>query len=309
MLIDGIHDLLSIFESVLSRSSKDVFPFHLKDVELYHQLSELLETVNYRLDIVHDLASKCDLDLQFSIDTLEELSRIAGKIVNNSETCEMVRELERICAAFQEVRSILGQEGKSGAEIKKDVQAFLESLECDELMQDVYKIMEKRFRMYDAELYISYDNKLVPRTNNDLEDFNNCLKRPIRKGQGRRESWFYVEHQGASVAYYHNILNAPHVVGGAEISFGPEKTPLERIGVLEKISVTSIMALIDRDCFYKNLACNDALYTVHRWTRRIFKHGLAACLSSLDSTWSCLNMAFQRECIAEVKKGGELSLS
>jgi len=92
---------------------------------------------------------------------------------------------------------------------------------------DVYKIVEKRFRMYKKELYISYDNKFVPRTNNDLEDFNNCLKRPIRKGQGRKKSWFYVEHQGESVAYYHNILNAPHVVGGAEISWSSEKTPLE----------------------------------------------------------------------------------
>jgi hypothetical protein len=309
MLIDGINDLLSIFESVLSRSSKDVFPFYLKDVELYHQLSKLLLTVDSRLELVNKLASCPDLSLQFSIDALEELSRIAREIVTNSDISAMVRELEQIFTAYQEVRAMLGQEEKSGAEIKQDVQVFLESLKYDESMLNAYKIMEKRFRMYDAELYISYDNKFVPRTNNDLEDFNNCLKRPIRKGQGKRESWFYVEHQGASVAYYHNMLHAPHVVGGAEISFGPEKTPLERIGVLEKISVTGIMSMIDRDCFYKNLLRNDALYTVHRWTRRIFKHGLDACLSSLDSKWTSLYFTFQHESVGEIIKGGKPSLS
>ena len=161
--------------------------------------------------------------------------------------------------------------------------------------------------MYENELYVAYHNKYVPRTNNDLEDLNNWLKRPIRKGQGKRESWFYVEHQGVSATYYHNILNAPHVVEGADISCSSEKTPLERIGVLEKISVSAIMNLINREYLYKSLVKNDRLYTVHRWTRMIFKQGLEKSLASLDYKWtSVIGFLMVKK---KIIKGGKTSLS
>jgi len=284
-----------------------VFPFYLKHVELYRQLFKMLSTVSSRLESVKILASYTDVNLQFLIDTLEGLNQITHKIVANSELSNLVGPLEQIIAVFQEIRYILGQEKKSGSEIKEMVKLFLKSLECNNSLVDVYKIVKKRFKMYENELYIAYDNKYVPRTNNDLEDFNNCLKRPIRKGQGKRESWFYVEHQGVSATYYHNILNAPHVVGGAEISCSSEKTPLERIGVLKKISVSTIMNLINREYLYKSLAKNNMLYTIHRWTRRIFKHGLEKCLSSLDSKWISLmeNLILKKKII----KGGKTSSS
>jgi len=287
-VIREVFNLLAVLESLLSRSSKDVFPFYLKHVELYHQLSKISLTVSSRLESVKLLASYTDVPLQFLIDCLEGLNGIIREIVDNSEIAKLVGELEQIFAVFQEIRRVLGQEEKSGGEIKDTITIFLNSLKCNISLVKVYEIVKKWFKMYENELYVAYDNKFVPRTNNDLEDFNNCLKRPIRKGQGRKESWFYVEHQGESAAYYHNILNAPHVVGGAEISWSSEKTPLERIGVLDKISVSNIMNLINREYFYKSLAKNDMLYTVHRWTRRIFKHGLEKCLASLDSEWTRL---------------------
>lgn len=307
LVIQEIFTLLAISESLLSRSSKDVFPFYLKHVELYRQLSKLLSVVSSRLNSVNVLSNYANVDLQGLIDCLEGLSKIFRKIVDNSEISNLVGELEQIFTVFQEIRYILGQEIKSGSEIKEAVGQFLNSLKSHGSLVDVYKNVKKRFKMYENELYIAYDNVFVPRTNNDLEDFNNCLKRPIRKGQGRKESWFYVEHQGESAAYYHNMLNAPHVVGGAEISWTSERTPLERIGVLETISVSTIMNLINRDYLYKSLAKNDRLYTVHRWTRKIFKQGLEKCLSSLDSDWTSL----MEEFIPEIKiiKGGKTSSS
>ena len=235
-----------------------------------------------KLGLVKSLSGYVCIDVQFLIDCLNELNRIIRRIVEDIHISKMVSELEQIFAIFQEIRKILGQTEKKGKEIKNEIETFIISLQSTCSLMDVYKIVEKRFRMYKKELYISYDNKFVPRTNNDLEDFNNCLKRPIRKGQGRKKSWFYVEHQGESVAYYHNLLNAPHVVGGAEISWSSEKTPLERIGVLDAISLTSVMNLINREYFYKSLVKNDKLYSVHRWTRKIFKQGLEKCLKSLD---------------------------
>ncbi len=306
-LIKEIFDLLSIFESLFSRSSKDVFPFHLKHVELYRQLFKILPTVRSRLQSVKMLANYTDVDIQFLLDTLEGLGGLTYKIIDNSELSGLVNQLEHVFAVFQEVRRFLGQVKKRGSEVKKMVNSFLNTLKSDVSLGKTYKIVKKRFQMYEHELYVAYDNNYVPRTNNDLEDFNNCLKRPIRKGQGRRESWFYVEHQGVSATYYHNILNAPHVVGGADISCSSEKTPLERIGVLETISVTSIMNLIDTEYLYKSLVKNDKRYTVHRWTRKIFKHGLDTCLISLDSKWTSLMEIFKVK--KKIIKGGKTSSS
>lgn len=287
-VIQEIFNLLSIAESLLSRSAKDVFPFHLKHVELYRQLSKMSSTVSSRLDSVKGLASYTSLDFQFLLDPLEGLSRVIRKIVANSEIHNLVVELEQVFMVFQQIRTILGQENKSGNRVKEAIQFFLKSFEGKSSLTGVHHVVKKRFTMYENELYVAYDNVFVPRTNNDLEDFNNCLKRPIRKGQGKRESWFYVEHQGVSAAYYHNLLNAPHRVGGAEISWTSERTPLERIGALETISVSTVMAMINRDHLYKSLVKNDRLYTVHRWTRRIFKQGLETCLNSLDGQWTSI---------------------
>jgi len=228
------------------------------------------------------------IDLQFLLNSLANLNKILTKIVNNSKIVKLVSKLEQIFSVFQEIRWILGQEGKSGKEIKSEIKQLVKSLKSNDIPIIVYKVVKKRFKMYDKELYVSYDNEFVPRTNNDLEDFNNRLKRPIRKGQGRKDSWFYIEHQGEPSTYYHNLLNAPHVVGGTEISWSSEKTPFERIGVLHKITVSEIMNLIKREYFFTSLSKNNELYTTHRWTRRIFKQGLEKCLNSLNSEWISL---------------------
>jgi len=238
--------------------------------------------VNSSLDLVRSLSGQVSVDLQFLKDCLIELNRLIRRIVDDTAISKLVGTLEDIFAVFQEIRRILGQSDKPEEEIKEEITSLVNSLQSNVSLADVYKIVEKRFRMYENELYVCYDNKYVPRTNNDLEDFNNRLKRPIRKGQGRKQSWFYVEHQGESATYYHNLLNAPHVVGGAEISWTSEQTPLERIGVLDSVSVTNIMNLIDREYLYKSIAKNAKLYTVHRWTKKIFKQGLEKCLESYD---------------------------
>lgn len=281
-------DLLEISESLLSRSSKDVFPFHLKHVDLFHQLFELSNSVSSTFDLISSLSGYVSVDLHFLKACLTELTKIIRRITDNASISKMVEDLEVIFTIFQEIRRILGQSDKTGEEIKEAIASLITLLQSDNYLAGIYKIVEKRFRMYDNELYVCYTNKYVPRTNNDLEDFNNRLKRPIRKGQGKKQSWFYVEHQGESATYYHNLLNAPHVVGGADISWSSEQTPLERISVLNTVSVTTIMNLIDREYLYQSLVKNDKLYTVHRWTRKIFKHGLNECLESLDEELKAL---------------------
>ncbi len=42
------------------------------------------------------------------------------------------------------------------------------------------------------------------------------------------------------------------------------------------------MILINREYLYKSIVKNDKLYTVHRWTRKIFKQGLEKYLNLFD---------------------------
>jgi len=61
------------------------------------------------------------IDLQFLLNSLANLNKILTKIVNNSKIVKLVSKLEQIFSVFQEIRWILGQEGKSGKEIKSEI--------------------------------------------------------------------------------------------------------------------------------------------------------------------------------------------
>jgi len=158
------------------------------------------------------------IDLQFLEDCLIKLNKIIRRIVDDASISNLVGTLEDIIAVFQEIRRILGQSDKMGKIRREETTSLITSLQSEVYLADVYKTVERRFRMYENELYNCYDNKYMPQTNNALKNFNNHLKCPIQKGQGKKQSWFYMEHQGESTAYYHNLLNAPHMVGSAEIS-------------------------------------------------------------------------------------------
>lgn len=283
--VQNATNLLELTEAVFSRSSKDVFPFYLKAVDTYNQLPNLLITVDSWLESITLPCDESPFIIQLISDNFTGLKHIISKIVNNGEIGGLVRELEIINPVFQEVRTILGQTEKPSKEIREEIKNYLISLEVIVSLSPYLPTLKKRFKMYDNELYVAYDNVFVPRTNNDLEYFNNRLKRPIRKTQGRKESWFFIEHQGVSVALYHNLIKAPHNVGGTIISYYTEKTPFERLRVIDKISVSELMGLINKEQLYKKLARIEKRYTVHRWIRKINKEGLAACLKNLSSEW------------------------
>ena len=63
------------------------------------------------------------------------------------------------------------------------------------------------------------------------------------------------------------------------------------------------MNLINREYLYKSLVKNDRLYTVHRWTRKIFKQGLEKCLTSLDFKWTSViwSLMVKKRLLKEVK--------
>lgn len=279
--------LLEVAAAIASRSAKDVFPFYLKEVDAFHQLSKVLAAAEARLASLRELLGSSGGGAERALlETLCRLAKILKEAVAAPEVARQVGELEGINAVFCTIRNLLGQESKPGEVIREEVRQYLDTLTGGALPEDVLATLEKRFKMYDNELYVTYDHEYVPRTNNALETFNNHVKRPIRKGLGKMESWFYVEHQGVAATYYQNLVRAPHVVGGTAISWDATQSPLERVGALETLSVTAVMNLVDKELLAQVLAKNDQAYATHRWTRKIFRLGLDACLETLDQSWA-----------------------
>ncbi|MHA1730865.1 MAG: hypothetical protein ACTSU5_02930 [Promethearchaeota archaeon] len=279
--------LLEIAESMLSRSTKDIFPFHLREVERYHQLAGLLAAVESWLDELARLQVKPSArrhvrSVRKCLGKLEEMLRL---VVDDPAVAVLVAGLEDTNAVFCEVREVLGRTGKSGEEVRADIVALLAELGSDPARAAVLQGLEKRFKRYNGELYMANNDDRAPRTNNDLKYFNKRVKRPIRKNHGQEASWFYLEHEGAAVALYHNLLSAPHEVGGTSIKWPSEGRPLERLGVIRGPIVTEIASLVSFERLRGVLVQHEKNYAVHRWTRRVNKLGLGKCLQALLVEW------------------------
>lgn len=288
---------------------KDVFPFLLREVERYYQLAEILSAVAEWLQDLAALpasgvARRFARQLRKCLNTLEDL---LAPVVNDPATADLVAKLERANAAFCAVRKVLGTDGKSSEEVRADMHALLADLAQDPANADICGELEWRLEEYDRELYVTYDHPdIVPRTNNDLESFNKEVKRPIRKCRGQKDSWFFLEHEGAGVAAYHNLLPEPRVVGGTKIADHESRCPLERAGVIKDLTVPSIMSLVNYEQLVEALATHDAGYAVHRWTRRINKRGMHACLQDLTEEWKA-SLRATKEGENELQLGGETS--
>jgi len=255
-------------------------------IDLYDHLSELHSSVNSLLKGLEIVFEELEFIKRVFKDCLTMLKEIVGKIINDDELAGVIKELKIINLPFQEVRRILGQEKKSGEQIKDEIRSYLDSLENDPGFDDCLKILKKRFKMYERELYIAYDNEYLPRTNNDLEDFNHDIKRPIRKRMGKKDSWTFLERQGISVVSYRNLIKINRNVGGTIISDLSEKTPFERIGLIDEVSVSNLMNLVDLELFYRILAKNEKRFTTYRWIRKISKEGFDKCLNDISVQFS-----------------------
>ncbi|MFO8017737.1 MAG: hypothetical protein R6U96_03825 [Promethearchaeia archaeon] len=242
-------------------------------------------------------------------ETLSNLKEIVESTISDDELAGLVKDLKKRNRSFREVRAILGQEGKSGEEIKDEIDAYLGSLEYDAALEECLTILKKRFKRYDGELYIAYDDENIPRTNNDLEDFNHDVKRSIRKRMGRKDSWTFLEHQGVSVVNYHNLIRIHRNVGGTTIFDPSEQTPFERIGLIDEVSVSNLMDLVDLDSFYRTLAENEKNFAQHRWTCKISKEGAEKCLRDLQRRFSRTIHQFSKDQEQQPIKGGESSKS
>jgi len=269
---------MALGKAVCSRSTKDVFPFFLEGVELYHNAEAILGALQ-DMEIKEAMGVRAQSPLFHVIFRyLQAYRDILAPAINDPCIVALEIRLETLGSVFSEIRQILAQTGKTGAQIRQDVTSFLQSIQALAGWDPEYQTIHKRFTMYDRELYHTYDNVWVPRTNNDQETFNHLIKRPIRKNMGRKDSWFYVEHLGEGVALQQNLFRAAHTVGGTKITQTGDQCPFERLGVLKSLTVSAIMGAIDKTVLQKSVVHLETHYAVHKWVCRLSKKGIKNCL-------------------------------
>jgi len=293
---------MALGKAVCSRSTKDVFPFFLEGVEFYHNIEAIFNAL---------LSMEVKANMGFSDQSplfrmvfryLHAYHDILQPAINDPCIIAFELRLETLGSVFSEIRQILAQTGKTSDQIRQDVTLFLLSIQTLAKWDQVYQTIPKRFNMYDRELYYAYDNKWVPRTNNDQEDFNHIIKRPIRKNMGRKDSWFYVEHLGEGVALQQNLFGNAHKVGGTKIIQTGDQCPLERLGVLKSLTVSEIIDSIDDTVLQKCVTDLESHYDVHKWVCRLSKKGIKNCLDMVLNRWDQMFLG-------ELKNNIEVSVS
>jgi len=291
-----IHNLLILGQAIFSRSVSDVFPFFLEGVEAYHDAEVLLGAFESLL--VQEQHGDPTQSPAFGVifRYVHSLIDILQSILKDPHIIACILQLETLGSVFAEIRQILAQTDKTGIEVRQDVLSFLNSLRGLLAWDPRYSTINKRFQMYNKELYHSYDNEWVPRTNDDEEDFNHVIKRPIRKQMGRKDSWFYMEHQGTGITFQQNLVRRSHVVGGTSIRQDGDQCPLERAGAIKSLTVSAIMGSMDFKVLWACVQEFDAHYEVHRWSCRLSKKGIQTCLDKILSGWPII----VTEMVAEV---------
>jgi hypothetical protein len=283
-----IRNIFTIGKAICSRSTKDVFPFHIEGIAYYYNLQTLLKIIQEML-LRDDGSERVQHPgIRVILRYLHDLEILLAAPVNNPSIISNVMRLESLAAVFDEVRQILAQEDKTETQIRHDVQILLHSIQSLAAWDPTYQTIIKRFQMYDRELYHTYSNPWLPRTNNDQEDFNHTVKRAIRKTMGRKESWFYVEHLGENAAFQQNFSQIPHKVGGTTIDQPEFQCPMERLRIVTSINVSSIMKTIDLDILREAFTRLDSRYAVHKQVCRLFKKGIEACLREPLTNWNHL---------------------
>lgn len=277
--------LLSLGMAVFSRSSLDVFPFFLDGVVVFRQAEPLLDAVNHMLASEEVLANSQSHGFRDITEHLKEYRDLLSGVVHGSGTAALVLRLETISAVFGEARRILAQTDKCADEIRSDVAEFVESIKVLVALDNRFATIGERFQRFNRELYVAYDCKEVPRTNDDLEYFNNTIKRPIRKNMGKKISWFYLENLGESVAFHQNIIPCAHTVGGTSIKNEDLRSPLERLGVIECLSVSAIMGSVGSDVLKEIRSQIEKRYGPHRWVCKLSRKGVRGCIGEIMNEW------------------------
>ena len=194
--------LLALQEALITCISKTPsdqgFPFNLPDVDFVAKLVLSNSFLNYFLDTINksDFDDKTIFIVQDIKNALEEF--LASGILDH------VREIKLLNTNFVKLRKILDDDESSSQQIKEKVKLFRKQLSKHQTRHPKLEVISERLEMYWKNLFYCYDDKRIPRTNNDIEKSFNALKRIKRKRTGRKDWPTFFTHEGRALAQIGN---------------------------------------------------------------------------------------------------------
>lgn len=182
-------------------------PFRLAGLEAYETLA--------RID--HSVA-RC---LQNHTDPLlEEIQTLTRRRHDWDETYQRIRRQQAWVLELADIldvpRTSQGWYTKAGVEVAQEVEHFLDGLAAlkPERPDDAPLIdhIIRRTEAWAPGLFFCYEEPALPRTNNDLEQYNSTLKRQRRRITGRKATADYITRHGPYLVFYDSDESAEEVL-------------------------------------------------------------------------------------------------
>jgi hypothetical protein len=182
-------------------------PFQLSGLEIYETLAQIDASVTRCLqNHAHPLLEK-----------IQTLTRRRHKWDETYRDIHRRQALVLGLAGILDVpRTSQGWYTQAGVEVAQEVAQFLDGLSA---LKTVYlddapfiDHIIRRTQDWASGLFFCYENPAIPRTNNDLEQYNGTLKRHQRRVTGRKETADYVTRHGPYVVFFDPNESADHVL-------------------------------------------------------------------------------------------------
>jgi hypothetical protein len=176
-------------------------PFQLSGLEIYETLARIDASV-----------TRCLQD-----HTCPLLEKIQTLTRRRHKWDEIYRDIHRRQELVLGLASILdvpltskGWYTQAGVEVAQEVEQFLDGLSalktvCPDDASFIEHII-RRTQDWAPGLFFCYEIPAIPRTNNDLEQYNGTLKRHQRRVTGRKETADYITRHGPYVVFFDSHL-------------------------------------------------------------------------------------------------------
>lgn len=241
--------MLTLQESLIICISKTPsdhgFPFNLPDVDYVSKLVLSNTFLNYFLDKINNniLDNKI-----YSL--VQEIKTTLGEFLS-SGILDTVREIRVLNTNFVKLRKILDDDKSSSHQVKEKINLFRKQLVKHQTRHPKLEVISERLEMYWKYLFHCYDDKRIPRTNNDLEKSFNTLKRIKRKRTGRKNWPTFFTHEGKALAQIGNITSE-YINDLSETRFINEFKPKILLVGKEKLENQSLIRENDKLFFVKS---------------------------------------------------------
>jgi hypothetical protein len=182
-------------------------PFQLSGLEVYETLAQIDASLTRCLqDHTHPLLEK-----------VQTLTRRRHKWDESYQDIQRRQELVLELASILAVPlTSKGWYTQAGVEVAQEVELFLDGLSalktvCPDDAAFIEHIIH-RTQDWAPGLFFCYENPAIPRTNNDLEQYNGTLKHHQRRVTGRKETADYITRHGPYVVFFDAHESAEQVL-------------------------------------------------------------------------------------------------